>query len=536
MTHTHFPRRAAAFAAAVASLTVVAVAADTLPPSSLTTVVEGRREPGEASVSMSAMKYLPFDVPEGVTKITIRKELDHGPDRTRTNTVDLGLFDPRGYAHGGPGIRAWQGGVRADLVIAGTVEESSPHGIPGPLPAGRWHLAQYYLKSAPAGLGYRYTIIFDFGGSAPPKSVPPPPPYRPGTLNPKPGWYAGNLHSHSIHSDGGRTLADVARRNRAQGFDFLVSTEHNSPTAHYRFPEAARAAPGLLLLYGSELTTPGGHANILGQKPGHWFDFRMDPGDGRLSGVIAEAHHQGALFVVNHPYATCTSCTWTYPEAEWKAADAIEVWNGVWTAEDRAAVDLWDRLLKRGRRVWAFGGTDYHRGEDALTPAALVYAAGLAPEKVLDGMRRGRVVLSESPQGPRVLVAPAAKPDALPGDTTRVASATTSLPVQVRVTGGKGMTVRLVWSSGEARLPPVESDDVTLAYTVPLTTADARDYVRAELLSSEGGMASLSNPLFVERQLTGVRAGGLGGAAARPRRSAQAERAPQPKAPGWRPL
>ncbi|HVK04442.1 MAG TPA: CehA/McbA family metallohydrolase [Armatimonadaceae bacterium] len=463
-------------------------------------VVEGRREPGEASVSTAAMKYLPFDVPDGVTKITIRKEFDHGPDPAQKNTVDLGLFDPRGYGRGGPGFRAWQGGVPQDLVISGTAEDSSPHGVPGLIPAGRWHLAQYFLKSTPAGLGYKYTVTLSFDGPKPPKDAPKPPAYSPGVLNPKRGWYAGNLHTHTLHSDGARTLPELTRRVRDAGFDFMASTEHNSPTAHFRFPEAARAAPGLLLLHGDELTTPGGHANIIGQRPGHWFDFRMDPGDGRLPAVIDEAHRQGALFVVNHPFATCTSCTWKHPEADWAAkADAIEVWNGAWSAEDREAVDNWDRLLKQGSRLRAWGGTDYHRGEEPMVPAALVYADNLSRDRVLDGMKRGRVLLSERPRGPRVFVTPAGRPDALPGDTVRAGRDAATLPVTVRVTGGRGMTVRLVWTTGETRLPTLAGDDETLAFEVPLSGAPA-GYVRAELLRPLDLVAALTNPLFIDRR------------------------------------
>jgi len=458
-------------------------------------IVQGRREPGEASVSTAAMKYLPFDVPAGVTKITIHKEFDHGPDPYQKNTVDFGLFDPRGGADAkAAGFRGWQGGAPGDFVVAGTAAECSPHAVPGMLPAGRWHIAQYLLRSSPAGLGYKYTVTLSFAGATP-KRAPDMPRYEPAGLKTAPGWYAGNLHTHTLHSDGGRTLADMVTRCRAAGFDFVASTEHNSTTAHYRFPEAAAATQGVLLLYGDELTTPGGHANIIGQRPGYWFDFRMDPGDGRLPRVIDEAHGQGAVFVVNHPFAICTSCPWRFREGEWAKADAIEVWNGRWTAEDRQAVDLWDGLLKKGRRVWAYGGTDYHRGEDALTPASFVYSGkGLARAAVLDGLRRGRVLLSESPAGPRVWVAPTGGADALPGGAVKAKDGD---PVAVRVAGGRGMRVRLVWSTGETTLPVGDSDDVTLAASVP----PGATYLRAELVKNEAGdLAALTNPVFIERR------------------------------------
>jgi hypothetical protein len=201
-------------------------------------IVSGHRDAREAFVSTRAMKYLPFDVPEGVTRITIHREYDNGPDPAKKNTVDFGLFDNRGTQNG---FRGWQGGSPGDFVITGQAETCSPHAVPGPLPAGRWSIAQYYLVSAPAGLGYKYTITFSREGPKPPTNFPSPPKYAPGVVKAGPGWYAGNLHAHSLHSDGGRTFPDMIGWCAAAGFDFVASTEHNSTTAHFRFPERQSA-------------------------------------------------------------------------------------------------------------------------------------------------------------------------------------------------------------------------------------------------------------------------------------------------------
>lgn len=470
-------------------------------------VIEGRRRPEEAAIARRAMFYLPFDVPPGVTRITISKALDHGPDSTRNNTVDMGLWDSRGgrkdrEGHlSAAGFRGWQGGVKSDLVLTGDSATCSPHAIPGLIPAGRWHIAQYYLAAAPAGLGYKYTVRLSFDGPVP--KVAPIPKYEPGVLNPAAGWYAGNLHVHTVHSDGSRTLACLVARNVAAGYDFLASTEHNSTTAHYRFAEATRAHPGHLLLYGDEFTSPGGHANILGQRPGHWFDFRLDPADGRLPTIIDEAHQQGAVFMVNHPFAPCTSCPWRYPEREWEKADAIEVWNGAWSPDDRAAVDLWDHHLKQGRRIAAFGGTDYHRGEETLTPASLVYADNLSTKAVMTGLRKGRVLLSASPKGPKVYLGIARHKELFPGDTLGLARREEAVEVVARVTeNAPGTMLRLVWHDREVRLPVGEGTNAIVRHRIPFAPAFRHGYVRAELFKGDGSETpvALTNPLYLERR------------------------------------
>ena len=48
------------------------------------------------------------------------------------------------------------------------------------------------------------------------------------------GWYRGDCHLHTVHSDGPRTLAELAALARATGLDFINSTEHNTSSAHGR--------------------------------------------------------------------------------------------------------------------------------------------------------------------------------------------------------------------------------------------------------------------------------------------------------------
>lgn len=448
------------------------------------------------------MRYLPFEVPAGVTRITIHREYDNGA-RGPKNTVDFGLFDNRGTEKG---FRGWQGGSPGDFVITGDPATCSPHAVPGPLPAGRWSIAQYYLAAIPAGLTYKYTVLFSFDGPKPPRSFPAPPAYTPVIVRPGPGWFAGNLHMHSLHSDGSRPFSELVGRCAEAGFDFAVSTEHNSPTAAFDFPAAAQAHPGLLLMYGDEFTSPGGHAGILGITPGAWFDFRIDPEDGKLPAVIEAAHRQGALFVVNHPFAACTSCLWRYPFVEWRAADAIEVWNSNWTSDDRAVVDLWDTLLRSGARYRAFGGSDYHRGDDALSPATFVYAENLSTPAILDGLRKGHVFLSESPKGPHLLLSTPLSPAALPGDTVTVSANTAEIEVEARITGGSdGAFLRFVHAGGEMRLPiPSGQETATLHARIPLPQNRPALYVRAELIRGGGltgpeKVIALTNPLYIVR-------------------------------------
>lgn len=454
-----------------------------------TIVIEGRLPERAAAWDLSSLQYLPFDVPEGVTSIFIRREMDP----VERQTVALLLYDPRGHGPGGPGFRGYQGAVNIDdaLTLTGDPATCTSWYRAGPLQAGRWHIGQWYLAPTSGGLGYRYTITFGFDGPPAPRAFVPVPAYNPGVVRVGAGWYAGSLHCHTHYSYdthiGGppRTAPELIRMHADAGYDFVAITDHNAARAHFDVAAIAARHPGMLLLFGNELTTLNGHANTLGISPGARFDFRLMPGDRLLPGLITEVQDQGGVFIVNHPFQNCPDCAWRYPAQEWARADAIEVWNREWSDTNRQAVDWWDAMLKEGRRIPAVGGSDYHRGDSPLSPATWVHAENLSRAAVLAAIRRGRAVMTDGARGSRVILA--AEGGALPGDTVRG-----PLEVYARVTGGAGLTLRFVHQSGESRAP-VETDDALLAFTAP---PGPNAYARAELLRPDESMAAMTNPIF----------------------------------------
>jgi hypothetical protein len=348
------------------------------------------------------------------------------------------------------------------------------------------------LSSPAGGVHYRYTVTLAFDGTKPPEQMPEIPKYDPGIVRDGPGWFAGNLHVHTIYSDGSQTLTQVATLNREAGFDFIAATDHNTFRQDYEVPAAAAANPTLLILYGEEITTAYGHSNVIGIQPGSFFDFRIDAGDGRYLALAAKAHQQGAIIEVNHPYAPCLSCYWRFPRSEYANDDGIEVWNGAWTIDDQLSVFAWDRLLKAGKHFNAYGGSDYHRPPDPLTPATLVYAKNLSRDAIIDGLRHGHVVLSENPHGPMIELSIAGQ-TALPGDTVVMAKGQ-SLPVHIHVLRGAGAKLEIIWKDGSAEVP-INSADSTIDRTLPVDSNHF--YVRAQLIS-DGKMRALTNPIFVD--------------------------------------
>jgi hypothetical protein len=248
----------------------------------------------------------------------------------------------------------------------------------------------------PDGVGYRLTAETTPRGTGlrpPPAPAAPPAPERPPRrdLPARPGrrWLAGDLHSHTVHSDGVLTVAELAALAAGRGLDFLAVTDHNTISQHAELPAAARRY-GITLLPGQEVTTDGGHAGALGDIG--WIDFRREP-DEWLDATEAA----GGLLSVNHPFAGPLS--WTLPMR--RRPPLLEVWHWSW-------LDLRWTLPMSWWLAWdaaaiPVGGSDWHRpGSDALpgNPTTWVECAGEAPGDVLDGLRSGHVAISAKRDGP----------------------------------------------------------------------------------------------------------------------------------------
>lgn len=428
-------------------------------------------------------QYVPFDVPAGTSRIVVGYRYDR---RDGANVVDLGVFEPGPLAPGSRSFRGWSGGGRESVTIA--VDRATPGYWPGPIPAGRWHVMLGLYKVAPEGVEVEIAVetSADPGAAGPPRLAPrPPEPLRRGAA-----WYAGALHAHTVHSDGALTLQELADTARRERLDFLAITDHNN-TAHQVEPVDA---PGLLLITGEEVTTPGGHFNVWGLAGERaYVDFRVAAGDPAIQSLAAGARQRGALVSINHPFASCFGCPWTHPIPD--ALDAIEI------SEERPearlqAMALWDVLLRQGRRVAAVATSDWHRGPAPLgAPAVRVFAPELSATAILDGIREGRVVV----------VASAALP--APILTVRAGEAAAGVGGRIRAKAGEAIQVDV---EGAPEYDGARADLLWNGEVVASNVLAARGgarferhaatpgYLRVHLFAPDGTLLALTNPVYVE--------------------------------------
>ena len=440
--------------------------------------------------------YVPFDVPPGVRRISVSTTHDRfslvGVAR---NVLDLGIFGPAGHDVGNAaGFRGWSGGARSGFTLSAT--HATPGYLAGRIDPGRWALAFGPVVLNPLGMGWQARVVLESGAPQPvPYPVAPAPMIVPGRGA---AWYRGDLHLHTVHSDGRHHPEDLLATARDAGLDFIVSTDHNTSAANRVW--GACNADGLLVVTGEEVTTRHGHWLAVGLPPGEWVDWRYAPRDGVFTRYAEQVRAAGGLVVAAHPAVPLPGSAW---EFGYRDVDAIEVWNGIWNLDDEVSLRIWHRLLRQGRRVAVVGGSDSHGSHQRVgRPQTVVHAGELSTPALVDAMRRGHSYIVESSAVTLELTASCPVGDDMmtagPGDTLVTPS---GVPVTVgaAVSGAPGTSLALITATGcVARAMVDESGAGRLRWT---TTGAGARFARVEVRRQARfpSMVALTNPVLLRR-------------------------------------
>ncbi|MBV8931239.1 MAG: PHP domain-containing protein, partial [Kutzneria sp.] len=364
---------------------------------------------------------------------------------------------------------------------------------------GTWHVLLGPYTVSPLGMNYEVDVTLRFGPAGQPFQLSPAPTSAPARRRGR-DWYRGDGHLHTVHSDGKRTPAELVAAARAAGLDFIVSTEHNNPSASLQWGQ--HATDDLLILNGEEVTTRSGHWPAWNLPVGRWIDWRYrDCQPAEFRRFVDEVHSVGGLVVAAHPHSPCVGCSFGF---RYDLVDAIEVWNGPWSLDDELSLATWDRLLRAGRWLPAVGNSDAHSEPQVVgLPHNVVYAQDLLGPFLFDGLKAGRNWIAESSGVRLSMAAYSVYADKQSAGIGERLPAQGPVEVVVEVGGAPGTTVRLVTPLGPAHLAEVpDSGAAVVRWT---TSAVESAWVRAEVRrpvptsTTLDTMVALTNPIFLTR-------------------------------------
>jgi hypothetical protein len=465
---------------------------------------------GHLDTGAADFVYLPVRIPAGVKQIDVSYSYDHPAvvPGDKTNSCDIGVFDERGTALGGPGFRGWSGGFRTAFSISAS--EATPGYLPGPVNKGTWHIVLGPYQVAQAGMNYQVQVTLTYGKPGTP-FVPDYPPTR--AKGRGRAWYRGDCHLHTVYSDGKRLPGEVAAGARAANLDFMVSTDHNTNSSHAVWGQYA--GPDLLIITGEEITTRNGHWVAMGLPAGEWIDWRYRSRDDAFPRFAREVRKHGGIVAPAHMYCAYVACQWKFGFDD---ADVTEVWTGPWTYDDEHAVSTWDQKLGEAVRSgtdWlpAVGNSDAHSVPQVIgLPHNVVYADDLRTDAVMDGFRAGRNWIAESSSVRLDFTVTGAGKQAGIGETLE-APADAPVDVRLEVHGVPNGTVRLITDEGQMFQQSLDAagEGGGVGHTTPSLAAYVRAEVRHPMADGTPGqgntmgdallfgpMAALTNPVFIK--------------------------------------
>lgn len=404
-------------------------------------------------------RYLPFEVPAGTTRIEVAIAYNGG--RHQENELDFGLLDPTTTEFpSATGLRGWS--PRQSFFTA--TDEATPGYLYGPILPGRWNVLLGLSHIAEQGARGQLTITLD----AAPRPVKAQPvrtmPVRKGA-----GWYKGDVHCHTFHSDAEGAPETLHAAARQAGLDFLAVADHNTITQRqYFYPQSS---PDLVFVRASEVTTPAGHANAYGIDG--MVDYRLSqPGDSRR--LLEHVHALGGILSVNHDKPTIP---WRY---ELPQADCMEVWQSTWIEWNWISLARYQHRLAAGLRIAAIGGSDYHQPRELkpegpfvlARPTTVLYLEELSEAAILKAMKAGHAYITEDPSGPHLSITADGRPMGSllpkPGE------------VAATVRGAPGDRLSWIDASGEIASEIIGSDDWTTTLAAPERIST---FIRAEVIA-----------------------------------------------------
>jgi len=209
--------------------------------------------------------------------------------------------------------------------------------------------------------------------------------------------YVGNVHVHSVYSDGVATYQHIAAAAATAHLNFIIVTDHNvRPEGLEGYRAAVEGAAAVLVLSGEEV-----HDVRRRPQANHLLVYGVEQelapySFGSTQGLIQAARQRDGICYIAHPVEKSSPVSPDLAAIPWttwppEGVHGIELWNYMsefkgllWSkvvapfhaffpemgirGPYRATLRLWDELLQQGYRIAAIGNADAHGTTYSMGP------------------------------------------------------------------------------------------------------------------------------------------------------------------------
>lgn len=347
-------------------------------------------------------------------------------------------------------------------------------------------------------------------------------------------YYAGDLHQHTVFSDGNDEVEELIRADIAAGLSWAMLSDHNDNTGISEWMQTSKLSYDVISgvtkyftpISGVEITTGYGHFQSIGNSAvvEQW-DIDLDLGENpytEVGTILKEMARNGGIVQLNHPYSTGNMGFNNY-NGLWDYIDSfrtMEIWNGYFEPcgyippegqlnQNRASMLKWFELLNNGHLLYATGGTDLHSyvgsynpklygeskvyqsllkktGQYAGMPTTYVYIPGTLNEKsILNAVYNGNTFITN---GPLVFASINGKAY---GETV---NANEAKKLDCEVFCRDGITKINIYKNGQV-LKTVDLSETNYNNQIDLIGINAGDWIVVEVYGT-GCYYAITNPIF----------------------------------------
>lgn len=311
--------------------------------------------------------------------------------------------------------------------------------------------------------------------------------FRVRTLGPG-HWYKGNTHVHSsMSTDADSPPAVITGWYKANGYSFVVLTDHNTLTDPATIPGVMDST--FVVIPGEELTMGAGGIPVHLNGLGVWRFVPWTPQAGQFETIqyhVNAIRNVGGLAQINHPNFGGGLDTAVLSTI--RGARLIEVFNAInicysmGTADRPAVEKIWDQMLGAGQEIYGVAADDSHLMQGTWSPArpnpgrawVVVWAQHLTAREILQSLDAGNFYASNGVAIDDIEIEPE------------------RISVWIHGAADSTFTTQFIGEGGEVLAETTENPAV-------YDRRGGERYVRAKVTDA-AGKAAWIQPVFVDRQ------------------------------------